>query len=88
MIELKSEIVKEEFDEEEYEMLRITANTSYPSSEIEFYMNDKHMATTYTDIDGMASVGTSNTTEKLTFYCICSDEESEEFTVNSKKKDK
>lgn len=86
MIELKSEIVKEEFDEEEYEMLRVIANTTYPSEEIEFYMNDNHMATTYTNVEGVAEVGTSNTSEKLTFYCICCDEESEELVVKPKKK--
>ena len=80
------EISKEEFDDEEYEMLCITANTTHPSTEIEFYMNESHMATTYTDTNGKAEVGTSNTTEKLRFYCICDDEQSEELVVNPKKK--
>ena len=86
MIELESEIIKEEFDDEEYEMLCITANTTHPSAEIEFYVNESHMATTYTDTNGKAEVGTSNTTEKLRFYCICDDEQSEELVVNPKKK--
>ena len=86
MIELESEIIKEEFDDEKYEMLSITANTTHPSTEIEFYMNESHMATTYTDNEGKAEVGTSNTTEKLKFYCICGEEESEELVVNPPKK--
>jgi len=86
MIELRSEIVKEEFDDEEYEMLHIIANTTHPSSEIQFYMNKNHMATTYTDSEGKAEAGTSNTTDKLSFYCICGDEESEELIINPKKK--
>ena len=49
-------------------------------------MNESHMATTYTDTNGKAEVGTSNTTEKLRFYCICDDEQSEELVVNPKKK--
>ena len=84
MIELKSKIIKEEFDDEEYEMLQITANTTHPSTEIQFFMNKKHMATTYTNIDGEAEVGTSNTTDKLSFYCKCGGEESEELIINDK----
>lgn len=84
MIELKTEIVKEKFDDEEFEMLRITAETNYPSSEIRFFMNDKHMATTYTNVDGVAEAGISNTTDEVSFYVVCCDEQSETLIVNPK----
>ena len=86
MIELKIEIVKEKFDDEEFEMLKIIANTDHPSTEIQFYMNKKHMATTYTDNKGKAEVGTSNIEEKLSFYCICADEQSDELIIKPQKK--
>lgn len=50
----------EKIDEEhEVEMLEIRAETDHPSSEISFYMNENHLATTMTDSDGVAIAGIS-----------------------------
>lgn len=50
----------EQIDEEhEVEMLEIRAETDHPSTEISFYMNDNHLATTMTNSDGVAIAGIS-----------------------------
>lgn len=50
----------EQIDEDnKVEMLEIRAETDHPSTEISFYMNDNHFATTMTDSDGVAIIGIS-----------------------------
>lgn len=50
----------EQIDEDnKVEMLEIKAETDHPSTEISFYMNDSHLATTVTDSDGVAIAGIS-----------------------------
>lgn len=50
----------EQIDEDnKVEMLEIRAETDHPSTEISFYMNDNHLATTMTDSDGVAIAGIS-----------------------------
>lgn len=50
----------EKIDEEhEVEMLEIRAETDHPSTEISFYMNNNHLATTMTNSDGVAIAGIS-----------------------------
>ena len=51
---------KEQFDEDnKVEMLEIRAETDHPSTEIKFYMNNNHLATTMTDNEGVAVAGIS-----------------------------
>lgn len=50
----------EQIDEDnKVEMLEIRAETDHPSTEISFYINDNHLATTMTDSDGVAIAGIS-----------------------------
>ena len=50
----------EQIDEDnKVKMLEIRAETDHPSTEISFYMNDNHLATTMTDSDGVAIAGIS-----------------------------
>lgn len=50
----------EQIDEDnKVEMLEIKAETDHPSTEISFYMNDNHLATTMTDSDGVTIAGIS-----------------------------
>lgn len=50
----------EQIDEDnKVEMLEIRAETDHPSTEISFYMNNNHLATTVTDSDGVAIAGIS-----------------------------
>lgn len=51
---------KEQFDEDNsFDILEIRAETDHPSSEISFYMNNNHLATTMTDNEGVAVAGIS-----------------------------
>ena len=50
----------EQIDEDNnVEMLEIRAETDHPSTEISFYMNKSHLATTMTNKDGVAIAGIS-----------------------------
>lgn len=50
----------EQIDEDnKVEMLEIRAETDHPSTEISFYMNNNHLATTVTDSNGVAIAGIS-----------------------------
>ena len=70
---------KEQFDEDNsFDMLEIRAETDYPSSEISFYMNDNHLATTMTDNEGVAVAGISyETNQDYTFSIIIKEEKVE-----------
>lgn len=61
----------EQIDEDnKVEMLEIRAETDHPSTEISFYMNDNHLATTMTDSDGVAIAGISYQPNQDYTFCI------------------
>ncbi len=56
--------------EEEFntEMLEITAETSFPSMEISFFIDGNHLATTMTDSEGVAIAGISFEKDKTYLF--------------------
>lgn len=69
----------EQIDEDnKVEMLEIRAETDYPSTEISFYINDNHLATTMTDSDGVAIAGISyQSNQDYTFSIMVKEEKVE-----------
>ncbi|WP_296882098.1 hypothetical protein [uncultured Methanobrevibacter sp.] len=69
----------EQIDEDnKVEMLEIRAETDHPSTEISFYMNDTHLATTMTDSNGVAIAGISyQPNQDYTFSIIINGEKEE-----------
>lgn len=64
------EIIIEKKLEEEFntEMLEIKAETDYPNTEISFYIDENHLATTMTDQEGTAIAGITYESNKTYFF--------------------
>lgn len=72
--------LKETFEEEENEIVEITAQTDKPQTEITFEKSSKPLAKTVTDIEGVAVCGFTPQSRKCIVKAIIGDE-SEQITV-------
>ena len=73
--------LEEEFDTE---MLEIRAETTFPSTQISFYLDGNHLATTMTDKKGVAIAGITFEEDKKYIFEVECENEHEILEYNTK----